>query len=217
MEQPADDEKKDEEPEEPPFRPNDFLQKAEMEPPHDPMGNPSLCADLTISVERIVEILDANLQKALTWIMTEKQLYEQKVSQEVMDLQDKSVEELDENLRKQWPRKGRLEVEIFQQRKGEITAHNKKYERHVRAQLEKHNDLETEWEFVIEGLTKEFEAFKERHEKMKNNLQDGKNLAELQGMSRREKDTNQIFVEKVEEFNDQMFDLGEARPETYIK
>ena len=43
---------------------------------------------------------------------------------------------------------------------------------------------------MIEGLTKEFEAFKERHEKMKNNLQDGKNLAELQGMSRREKDTN---------------------------
>ena len=94
------DEKKDEEPEEPPFRPNDFLQKAEMEPPHDPMGNPSLQGNLTISVERIVEILDSNLHKALTWIMTEKQLYEQKVNQEVKDLQDKSVEELDENLRK---------------------------------------------------------------------------------------------------------------------
>ena len=46
--------------------------------------------------------------------MTEKQLYEQKTSQEVKELQDKSVEELDENLRKQWPRKGSLEVEIFQ-------------------------------------------------------------------------------------------------------
>ena len=28
-----------------------------------------------------------------------------------------SVEELDENLRKQWPRKGRLEVEVYQERK----------------------------------------------------------------------------------------------------
>ena len=37
---------------------------------------------------------------------------------------------------------------------------------------------------------------------MKSALNDGKNLAELQGMSRREKDTNQIFNEKVEEFND---------------
>jgi hypothetical protein len=32
--------------------------------------------------------------------MTEKQLYEQKTSQEVKELTDKSVEELDENLRK---------------------------------------------------------------------------------------------------------------------
>ena len=72
------------------------------------------------------------------------------------DLQDKSVEELDENLRKQWPRKGRLEVEIFQQRKSEITAHNKKYERHVRTQLEKHALLDDEWGFVVAGITQEF-------------------------------------------------------------
>lgn len=80
-----------------------------------------------------MEVLDESLTKVLTWIMTEKQLYEQKVQSEVSELKDKSVEELDENLRKQWPRKGRLEVEIYQQRKSEITAHNKKYERHVRA------------------------------------------------------------------------------------
>lgn len=65
-------------------------------------------------------------------------------------MQDKSVEELDENLRKQWPRKGRLEVEIYQQRKSEITAHNKKYERHVRAQLEKYSTLEEEWSFICQ-------------------------------------------------------------------
>jgi len=52
------------------------------------------------------------------------------------------VEELDENLRKQWPRKGRLEVEVYQERKSQITAHIKKYERHVRTQLEKYNVLE---------------------------------------------------------------------------
>ena len=45
--------------------------------------------------------------------MTEKEVYNQKVLAEGKDLQDKSVEELDQNLRKQWPRKGRLEVEVF--------------------------------------------------------------------------------------------------------
>lgn len=42
------------------------------------------------------------------------------------------MEELDENLRKQWPRKGRLETEVYNERKAQISFHNKKYERHVR-------------------------------------------------------------------------------------
>ena len=94
--------------------------------------------DLLIKPERIVEILENALLTTLTWLMSDKQLYELKVVAEGKELQDKSVEELDENLRKQWPRKGRLEVEVFQQRKSEVTAHNKKYERHVRTQLEKY-------------------------------------------------------------------------------
>jgi hypothetical protein len=196
----------------PPFKPNDFLQKAEMEPPCDPEGNPTMADGLMISSERVCEILEGSLHITLTWIMTEKQLYEQKVAVEVKELQDKSVEELDENLRKQWPRKGRLEVEIYQQRKSEITAHNKKYERHVRGQLEKYNGLEEEWTVIIESMTTEFKMFKSRHEKMKSGLPDGRNLAELQGMSRREKDANQIFEEKCIEFNDQMYDVGEAQP-----
>ena len=66
-------------------------------------------------------------------------------------------------------------------------------------------------------MTDEFKLYKEKHAKMKATLPDGKNLAELQGMSRREKDANQIFEDKVTEFKDQMFDLGEAKPEQLVK
>jgi hypothetical protein len=51
-------------------------------------------------------------------------------------------------------------------------------------------------------MTTEFKVFKDKHSKMKSLLPDGKNLAELQGMSRREKDANQFFEEKIAEFND---------------
>ncbi len=68
---------------------------------------------LLIPQARIVEILEQALLKTLTWLCAEKSNYEQKAQSEGKELQDKSVEELDENLRKQWPRKGRLEVEIF--------------------------------------------------------------------------------------------------------
>lgn len=52
---------------------------------------------------------------------------------------------------------------------------------------------------------------------MKANLPSGKNLAELQGMSRREKDANQIFEEKITEFNESMHDLGDVQPKTFVK
>lgn len=67
--------------------------------------------------------------KCLEWLSSEKYNYQRKVQREGKDLIDKNVDELDENLRKQWPRKGRLEVEVYQERKSQITAHNKKYER----------------------------------------------------------------------------------------
>lgn len=89
------------------------MEKAESEPPQDPNGTQTLHPDLLITQIRVMEILETTLLKTLTWLVAEKQLYAQKVAAEGKELQDKSVEELDVNLRKQWPRKGRLEVEVF--------------------------------------------------------------------------------------------------------
>ena len=113
-----------------------------MLPPQDPYGNQTMVPDLLIAHAKILKILQDSIMKTMTWLMAEKEVYNQKVLAEGKDLQDKSVEELDQNLRKQWPRKGRLEVEVFQERKSQITAHNKKYERHVRTCLEKYNMLQ---------------------------------------------------------------------------
>jgi hypothetical protein len=70
-----------------------------------------------LTKERLTEILEKALDVTLDWLIQEKQTYHQKCIDEGKALQDQSVEELDENLRKQWPRKGRLEVEIYQERK----------------------------------------------------------------------------------------------------
>ena len=66
-------------------------------------------------------------------------------------------------------------------------------------------------------MTSEFKLFKDKHAKIKASLPDGKNLAELQGMSRREKDANQGFEDKCRDFEDQMFDFGDAKPTLHIK
>lgn len=98
---------------------------------------------------------------------------------------------------------------MFQERKSQITKHNKQYERHVRTCLEKYNTLQEEWGLALENIGTEFRAYKDKHTKLKETLPTGKNLAELQGMSRREKDANQIFEEKCQEFHDKLLDLGE--------
>ena len=87
----------------------------------------------------------------------------------------------------------------------------------MRTQLEKYNNLDEEWQQLVEQVTAEFQVFKDKHAKMKSHLPTGKNLAELQGMSRREKDSNQIFEEKITEFNESMQDLGDVQPKTFVK
>ena len=53
----------------------------------------------------------------MDWIGQQKNNYARKVAREGKDLIDKNVDELDENLGKWWPRKGKLEVEVYQERK----------------------------------------------------------------------------------------------------
>ena len=77
----------------------------------------TLVEDLLIKEERLVQIIKDALNTVADWISNEMKRHNVKTKAEGKQLQDSSVEELDENLRKQWPRKGRLEVEVYQERK----------------------------------------------------------------------------------------------------
>lgn len=63
----------------------------------------------------------------------------------------------------------------------------------------------------------EFRVYQEKNSKLKSQLPSGKNLAMLQGVSRREKDAQQIFTEKCAEFCDQMDDISDLQPDMLIK
>jgi len=68
---------------------------------------------MIITKEEIIRILSQARDKCLDWLAHERSNYLRKVQRESKDLIDKNVDELDENLRKQWPRKGKLEVEVY--------------------------------------------------------------------------------------------------------
>ena len=79
---------------------NDHMEKAEMQPPKDPEGNECREPDLIVSKDRIIEILEKALKITVEWLIVEKDIYNVKAINEGKTLQDQSVEELDENLRK---------------------------------------------------------------------------------------------------------------------
>lgn len=196
---------------------NDHLEKAALKPPKDPEGENTLVPDLLLAQTRMIEILEGALKTVLDWLIAEKKQYHEKCINEGKALQDQSVEELDENLRKQWPRKGRLEVEIFQERKSQITNHNRKYERQVRACLDKYNALEEEWGVVLDKCQDEFSNFQHKVTYLQENLPQGKNLAQLQGTSRREKDAAQSFSERCREIKDRLDEISYIQPDLLKK
>ena len=58
---------------------NDYLEKAEMQPPKDPYGNDTMHPDLIIANEVLMKIVEESLMKTLSWLLSEKINYGQKV------------------------------------------------------------------------------------------------------------------------------------------
>jgi len=76
------------------------MEKAAMLPPKDPEGQDTLHPELILTTEKMTEILDKAINIIQDWLVQEKSVYHQKCVAEGKQLQDQSVEELDENLRK---------------------------------------------------------------------------------------------------------------------
>jgi hypothetical protein len=62
--------------------------------------------------------------------------------------------------------------------------------------------LEEEWSIVLDKAQEEFDTFAQQVAKLKGDLPLGKNLAQLQGTSRREKDAAMQFEEKCRELRE---------------
>lgn len=111
----------------------------------------------------MTDFLDLKLTSSLEWLNNFRKQKRESLKVEIKNLVDDNVAELDENLRKHWPRKGKLEVEYYQERKGQITQHNKKYERHVRNTLER-NAMHTEsFGILSDKFRMRLEEFKGMH------------------------------------------------------
>ena len=61
---------------------NDHIEKANMLPPLDPEGENTMVADLQVSKERLLEVLEKALQTVCNWLIQEKNVYNLKAKSE---------------------------------------------------------------------------------------------------------------------------------------
>ncbi|CAI2362107.1 unnamed protein product [Moneuplotes crassus] len=155
--------------------PNPYLENVNKIPPLDPDVNNILEEDLVTKHLEIKSLVEHFSTKMFAWISENKKDMLNKIVFENREILLENKDDLDEKLKFQLPRKGKLEVEVYQERKSQITAHNKKYERQIRSCLECHNNAE--------------KCYDKQQDMVKGNIPNCKNLAELQGTSRCERDS----------------------------
>lgn len=86
-----------------------------MRPPVDADGNQVLREGLLISKEDVEGMIHWAQQWMFLWIISHKTATKSFNEKESKELIFNSIKELDENLREQWPWKGKLEVEVYQE------------------------------------------------------------------------------------------------------
>jgi hypothetical protein len=110
-----------------------------------------------------------------------------------LERQTEFTTELEERLRKHWPRRGRTDVMSYQPREGELTTHKQRYERHVRNLLLKNTATAKEFEDLAKSAEGEIEKYLENQEGLENALERQNNLAALQGVFKKGKDMRAEF------------------------
>ncbi|CAM9450007.1 unnamed protein product, partial [Choristocarpus tenellus] len=107
------------------------------------------------------------------------------VSAACLDSQTFLTEELEERLRKHWPRKGRTEVGSRHPREGELISHHQKACRFIRQLKDRLAEQEQYFDKVCMGARVCHTEFKEALDVLQGGLCDATSVAALQGMASR--------------------------------
>jgi hypothetical protein len=90
------------------------------------------------------------------------------------------LQELEERLRKHWPRKGRIDMESHQPREGELLAHRQKLDRHLRSMREKGTFIAAQFDKRLQKAQMEVKNYKKKQKVLLAQLGMQQNLAQLQ-------------------------------------
>eukprot|EP00903_Cladosiphon_okamuranus_P015016 g13894.t1 len=160
------------------------LRAEERMVPRDPTGE-AVLQELSMPVAE-ASVMFSSLRDELVGRM-EKKAAAREVAAEIacLEAQEALTEELEERLRKHWPRKGRTEVGSRQPREGELHAHRQKARRFIRQVRDKLSEQERSFREELEKGASARDGFRKALSSMVEGLKDATSVAALQGMESR--------------------------------
>ena len=160
--------------------------------PVDPNGTP--CVEkLALPVETVEEMLETLRYALVDEAETTATAREKKMSTLFEERKGDLTFELEERLRTHWPRKGRTDVGFQQPRIGELIAHRQRHERQVRAVKLKLRAQDERYADLLEQTNASIKKYTGHMEALEESLIEQSNLASLQGVLKRAKETTAMY------------------------
>ena len=127
------------------------------------------------------------------------------------------TEELEERLRRHWPRKGHAEVKVKQPREGELIAHKQRQERHARNILQRNAAHERAFEDVLKEAREDLAKFQARQAALAKALPSRTNLAALQGVLQKCKRFRADFKEACSDWHGRLQPFAHEEPQRLLQ
>ena len=122
------------------------------------------------------------------------------------------TDELEERLRRHWPRKGHAEVKVKQPREGELISHRQRQERHARNILQRNAGHGRSFAKALEKAYADLEKFTKRQAALARALPSRTNLASLQGVLQKCKRFRADFKEAAADWHTQLQPFAADEP-----
>ena len=95
---------------------------------------------------------------------------------------ENSIINLDDKLKKNYPLKGQIEVELYQKRSAQITEHKNRYDRHARVIIDKNIQQTQEFNFMVEDAMGLISRYVDEMNGLTQSLLTQTHLSKLQGI-----------------------------------
>ena len=115
------------------------------------------------------------------------------------ELREDQLSDLDIRLKSLSPRKGKIEVEVYDPRFNELEKHAKKFEKHKEDIINKNNKTNEDDNNILEKIDKTFNELKEHNEKLSKNIEEQESDKGLEDQYKRFKANYYDFLTDLEE------------------